>query len=84
MSTVTTSTINRRSTIKGVDTTSPIPGNRIIFTPFHHKIRTPMVNTDVRIAAIISKVSRRCTDLNLRIDLPIDSSRTITLTGRRD
>jgi predicted glycosyltransferase len=59
--TVTTSTVNRRSTIKGVDTISPIPGNMIVFTPFHHKTGTPMVKTDVRIAAIISKVIRRFT-----------------------
>jgi hypothetical protein len=61
--TVTTSTVNKRSTIKGVDTISPIPGKQIIFKPFNHKTRTPMVKTDVRIAAIISKVTRRFTDL---------------------
>ena len=77
-STVTASTINRRSTIKGVATINPIPGNTIVFTPFHHKRRTPIVKTDVRIAAIISKVSRRFTDyLGLTYH---DSSRTLLIT----
>jgi hypothetical protein len=62
-STITTSTINRRSTRKGVATINPIPGNKITFTPFHHKARRPMVKTDVRIAAIMSKVNRRFMDL---------------------